>query len=500
MAALILTALILFVAGGCIALLGDRLGTYVGKKRISKFGLRPRETAKLYTFFSGSIIALLVLLLLLVLNSSYLHAISERSTLKKNIGALRHENTTLEAQIRKVQIQIAAATAQVTQANEDLRQAVLKKSEAEHALRAAQQSLTEMKGKLSGTQTRLAVSQKAVAARQHELQVAQSHLETMNSRLRVSMANLNATVDDLSHVRLESKQEIAAANSRIKELKSAGNILNLRNQALRADNSDLTTANRDMAAANEALRTNSVTLASQPLIYRGGGELGRTTIDAAQSPENIRAALSTWLEQLDRRAYDAGAAAGPQGSAIILVNPPSQNLQTNAGASTKEAIIDAVVSSISDQRLIQPSVAVIAEAKYNTAAGEQVRVDLRPYNNVLVFRAGQVITSSTIDGTKDETAIKQSLFTFLANSVRRRAIDSGVIAEHDPVTGNVTATIWDIAKVGDTIKEIQAAGADAHVDAIALSDTYSIEPVPLRLVVTSNAPLLGPGFSKAGLP
>ena len=44
---------VLAVVGGVIALIGDRLGTRIGKKKLSIFGLRPRHTAVLVTVVTG---------------------------------------------------------------------------------------------------------------------------------------------------------------------------------------------------------------------------------------------------------------------------------------------------------------------------------------------------------------------------------------------------------------------------------------------------------------
>ena len=55
----------LLVVGGVIAYVGDRLGTYIGKKRLSAWGLRPRHTAMLYTVLSGGLIAVLTLFALI---------------------------------------------------------------------------------------------------------------------------------------------------------------------------------------------------------------------------------------------------------------------------------------------------------------------------------------------------------------------------------------------------------------------------------------------------
>ncbi|MEO7719887.1 MAG: DUF3084 domain-containing protein [Capsulimonas sp.] len=472
MIALILTTLVLFVAGGCIALLGDRLGTYVGKKRISKFGLRPRQTAMLYTFWSGAIIALLVTLLLIWLNNDYARAIQDRRELKKNI-------VTLESNIRKSQQALADAVAQITKANEDLRKAETRKIQAEQALLAAQKNLTALQkhltgtqAKLAGTQAQLAASQSAVAARQRDLTQAQAQLTGVNARLRSTsdslrstMANLNATVDDLSTVRVEAKK------------------LTVRNKSLRTDNEKLAVKNSKLVVTNEALIQQNATLVTRPLIYRSGGELGRTTIDATQSPEAIQKNLVAWLEDLSVRARKDGAALGPNDRAIEVVNPPLDNPE--AAKSTGEEIVRTIVDAISKDRFQHPSVAVIARAKYNTAIGEQVRVYLYPYQNVVVFRAEQVIKSTIIDGTQNEDVILRALQSFLTNTVQPYAIDEGVIKKIDPKTGEVTAG-QVVSSWVDVVKEIRAVGAQAHVDAIAESDTTSVQPLRLRLVVSPN--------------
>ena len=49
--------LLLLILGGILSTLGDRLGTRVGKARLSIFKLRPKSTAVLITVFTGSIIS-----------------------------------------------------------------------------------------------------------------------------------------------------------------------------------------------------------------------------------------------------------------------------------------------------------------------------------------------------------------------------------------------------------------------------------------------------------
>ena len=52
----ILIAAIL-ILGGVIATVGDRIGTRVGKARLSLFNLRPKKTAVIVTIFTGGLIS-----------------------------------------------------------------------------------------------------------------------------------------------------------------------------------------------------------------------------------------------------------------------------------------------------------------------------------------------------------------------------------------------------------------------------------------------------------
>ncbi|MBR5910147.1 MAG: DUF3084 domain-containing protein, partial [Schwartzia sp.] len=49
----------LIVTGGAIAVIGDRVGSKVGKKKLSLFGLRPRHTSVIVTIITGVVITTL---------------------------------------------------------------------------------------------------------------------------------------------------------------------------------------------------------------------------------------------------------------------------------------------------------------------------------------------------------------------------------------------------------------------------------------------------------
>ena len=53
--------LVLAIMGGAIAFIGDKLGSKIGKKRLSIFGLRPYHTSVLMTVITGILIAAVTL-------------------------------------------------------------------------------------------------------------------------------------------------------------------------------------------------------------------------------------------------------------------------------------------------------------------------------------------------------------------------------------------------------------------------------------------------------
>ena len=63
-----LLILALLVLGGVLSTLGDRLGSRVGKARLSLFNLRPRKTAVVITVLTGSLISAVSLGLMLLVS------------------------------------------------------------------------------------------------------------------------------------------------------------------------------------------------------------------------------------------------------------------------------------------------------------------------------------------------------------------------------------------------------------------------------------------------
>ena len=89
------TGLVLIVAilvlGGVIATVGDRLGTRVGKARLSLFNLRPRQTATLITIITGIVISASTFGLLFAVSDQLRTGVFELGKIQNNLKEARDE-------------------------------------------------------------------------------------------------------------------------------------------------------------------------------------------------------------------------------------------------------------------------------------------------------------------------------------------------------------------------------------------------------------------------
>ena len=91
-----LKILLLLILGGILSTLGDRLGTKVGKARLSIFKLRPKSTAVLITVFTGSIISAISFAIMVAFNSQLRVGLFELEDIQAKITDREKELKKLE--------------------------------------------------------------------------------------------------------------------------------------------------------------------------------------------------------------------------------------------------------------------------------------------------------------------------------------------------------------------------------------------------------------------
>ena len=156
----------LVVVGGAIAVIGDRVGSKVGKKKLSLFGLRPRHTSVIVTIITGVLIT--------TLTFAVLAAVSENVRVALfGMEKLNEEMKNAEARLDETGEKLAAA---------------------EKAHKAARDALAKSQGEVDELQN----EQAELEARTQELTRAREALEAAKESLTEQNETLEAQNDSLS--------------------------------------------------------------------------------------------------------------------------------------------------------------------------------------------------------------------------------------------------------------------------------------------------------------
>lgn len=189
---------VLVITGGAVAFIGDRLGTKIGKKRLSVLGLRPRHTSVLITILTGIFITTLTFGVMAAVSEDVRTALFGMEQLNQSMQEAR-------ADLEKAAMELAAAKKEQEQTNE-----ALAKSKAEMGkLQAESERLKEGNLQLEQKNAELAASNDDLAARNDDLATKNDSLERENASLLEGNASLHEANDKLlaDNKLLESQTE-----------------------------------------------------------------------------------------------------------------------------------------------------------------------------------------------------------------------------------------------------------------------------------------------------
>ncbi len=189
----------LLVLGGVLSTLGDRLGSRVGKARLSLLGLRPKRTAVVITVLTGSMISVLSLGLLLLVSRQL------------RVGLF--ELNDLQARLRSSRADLKSSNRAQLQASKDLAEAQQRAGE----LRRTMQPLKEQTKALEAERTRLS---QEVNAKDAEIQRTEQELSAVLSQIRSGELELKQLEDTLlalrrGNVAISSGQPLATATLKL---------------------------------------------------------------------------------------------------------------------------------------------------------------------------------------------------------------------------------------------------------------------------------------------
>ncbi|TAD80263.1 MAG: DUF3084 domain-containing protein [Oscillatoriales cyanobacterium] len=457
----VLILLATLVLGGAIATMGDRLGTRVGKARLSLFNLRPRQTATLVTIVTGSLISASTLGLL------FLAGLFELEEIQTRLGRARRE-------LDQSRIQQEQAKAELSRIDRSLQAAIARQTATQGRLNKAQKRLVQADKQFRLARTQLAqVSKRArqllsdIKSLQGERLRLQGDLSRLGNENRQLVGDRSRLLGERSALDRQNQTlivqnrdrtaQIRDREQRLKTIETRLNDANQRFQTAQSELQELEGSVRRLERESQALREGNVAL-------RRGEVLAAATIQIP-SPELAQSAINQLLLVGNRTAIERTRPG---------ITPNAQVIGLSRGD------VERAIAQVRDGRAYY--VQVISSANYLIGEDPPIRVVLEVVPNQVLFSAQEILAVATIDPsalTQDELRDRLEL---LLGQAQFRAQRAGVAAEGFRVE-NVPGLI-------QFVRWLEQQPGPLEVQAVAARDIKTAGPLSLSFVAIRNGQVL----------
>ena len=189
----IVLILVLVITGGIIAVIGDRMGTKIGKKRLSLFGLRPRHTSTIVTIVTGVVITTLTFFILAAASENVRTALFGMEKLNRSMQQT-------EEKLKSASEDLTAARGEQSRADAalaELKDSVRSMEEEAERLAAGNRALAEQKDALARDNAALDGMNRSLTAENTALDAANETLLASNAQLADDKATLEKRTQEL---------------------------------------------------------------------------------------------------------------------------------------------------------------------------------------------------------------------------------------------------------------------------------------------------------------
>ena len=177
---------VLVVVGGAIAFIGDRLGSKVGKKKLTIFGLRPKHTSVLVTILTGISITTMTLAVMTTVSDNVRTALFGMEQLRQTMAETENRLAYASKELENSKAEQAKTDATLAQTRRDLDQLMEQRRELEQRadeLQRGNDALEAAKAELMAENNNLASQNQGLADDNAKLVDDNKQLEDRNDYL-----------------------------------------------------------------------------------------------------------------------------------------------------------------------------------------------------------------------------------------------------------------------------------------------------------------------------
>ncbi|MEH2297426.1 DUF3084 domain-containing protein [Nostoc sp.] len=487
----ILIAAIL-ILGGVIATVGDRIGTRVGKARLSLFNLRPKNTAVLVTIFTGGLISASTLGILFAADEG----------LRKGVFELED----IQTDLRQKREQLKTAQTQKSQVESELNLARIAQAKAQQDLQVINQFLQAANAKQLQTQAQLNRTINQQAQTQTQLQRTQGQLNQVVTQYQKAIAELQSVYNQRKQLqaavellKTERQRLYAEAKKAIDEAKTA---IEKRDRELANRQEAIEVRDQKIAQLDQLIQKRNLEVAAREQVI-ATRESRLKELEAQQEQLELEVArLEKYYQSYrDLRLGKLALVRGQVLSAgVIRVTQPGAARQTvlqllqeanrNANLELSEpgGNVANVVLRVTQDRIDQLSKQIGDGQEYVVrifSAGNYVRGEKQidfftdTARNELVFSGGAVLATTTTDSKTMTSYQLQQRLEILISASQFRARNAGIV-ENVQVEGTFLRFVTQLRQYNQPLE----------IKAIAAEDTYTAGPLRVKLVAIVNGKII----------
>jgi uncharacterized protein (DUF3084 family) len=510
----------ILVLGGVIATLGDRIGTRVGKARLSLFNLRPRNTATVVTIITGSLISASTLGILFATSGSLRDGIFELDSIlrklrvaRSDINRINEEKSQVESELTKARTEQADAQKRLdvtnrnfqqaqTQLKKISQQATLLRSEIKSLL-AERQGLIQQRNQLNGQITQLngqitqltgQITQlkELVAQRDQELAKRAQTIKERNQQLAnqdEAIAQLDQRIaagDQIIAQReqliAQRDQVIAQREARLQELEQQlKEAIAQREIRLQELEQELTQREFQLAERDKQLKQGEKKLAYLEQEVESLEQYYQTYQALRQG--NVALVRGQVLASGVVRIVEPRAATQAVEQLLREANRTAMKITQSSNSSSNEPLVQIPKSQV-EQLINQIKdgndyvVRILSAGNY-VEGEKEVQVFADAALNQVVFQAGDVLATISADAsTMTNEEIRQRLDQLLA-AAQFRARRAGILSAIQIGDGSITTVI-------NFIEQLEQYNQSVDIKVVAQETTYTAGPLKMQLVATQN--------------
>ncbi|PSB18543.1 DUF3084 domain-containing protein [Phormidesmis priestleyi ULC007] len=448
------------ILGGVIATVGDRIGTRVGKARLSLFNMRPRRTAVLVTILTGTLISASTLGILLATSEQLRIGILQLGQLQKKISGFRAtlskttqelENTTqqkgqVEAELSKTKSEQSRVEAQLNRTNQYLKQATDRQARTDAQLQLAEAQRDRVRLQLS------TVSQQATSLR--------SEINQLQSERQVLVAERNQVQAQIAQRDAEITKRTQLIKQRDLDIADRDTVIAQREQRLKALEDQRAFLAQEVQRSDEEAR-----LVRLGILGVERNQVLASAVVRIVNPQVASQAVDQLLREANRVALQRVQPIGakPTDQIVQITKPEVQQLT--------EQIDDG-------QDYV---VRILSAANYVKGEKTPIAIFADAVRNQVLFLAGDVIAAKSIEPAKLSNAELSQSISQLIDASRFRARRAGVLSDSVQIEGVQSLQSW--TSFAENLRQFQT---PVEVRVVASEVTSTVGPLKIELVAVQN--------------